>query len=43
VIFLPLRPGGTGSVQVVSVDPRELDAAQAKDVATDNGRPHNQP
>jgi hypothetical protein len=43
VIFLPLRPGGTGSVQVVSVDPRELDAAQAKDVATDDGRPHNQP
>ncbi len=26
-IYLPLRPGGSGSVQAVTVDPRELDAA----------------
>lgn len=27
-IYLPLRPGGSGSVQAIKVDPRELDAAQ---------------
>ena len=27
-IYLPLRVGGTGSVQAVRVDPRDLDAAQ---------------
>ena len=26
-IYLPLRPGGAGSVQAVKVDPRELTAA----------------
>ena len=26
-IYLPLRPGGVGSVQAVPVDPRELTAA----------------
>jgi hypothetical protein len=26
-IYLPLRPGGAGSVQAVKVDPRELAAA----------------
>ena len=26
-IYLPLRAGGSGSVQAVRVDPRELDAA----------------
>jgi hypothetical protein len=26
-IYLPLRPGGSGSVQAVTVDSRELDAA----------------
>jgi hypothetical protein len=28
-IYLPLRPGGAGSVQAVTVDPRELAAAHA--------------
>ena len=27
-IYLPLQSGGSGSVQAVRVDPRELDAAQ---------------
>jgi hypothetical protein len=28
-IFLPLRYGGSGSVQAVQVDPRELDGARS--------------
>ena len=39
VLFLPLRPGGTGSFQAISVTPEALDAAQARGAseARDNG------
>jgi hypothetical protein len=33
VIFLPLRHGGIGSVQVIPVTPQDLDAAQARDAS----------
>jgi hypothetical protein len=33
VIFLPLRHGGAGSVQVIPVTPQDLDAALARDAS----------
>ena len=33
VIFLPLRHGGTESVQALPVTPHDLDAAQARDAS----------
>ena len=39
VIFLPLRPGRSGSFQAICVAPEELEAAQACDVsASPDGR-----
>jgi hypothetical protein len=37
VIFLPLRPGGTGSFQAIPVTPEALDAAQAREVLESRG------
>ena len=38
VIFLPLHPGQSGSVQAICVAPEELEAAQARDVSASPDR-----
>lgn len=37
-IYLPMGSGGSGSVQAVRVDPRELDAAQKAQTGGSDGR-----